>query len=111
MSQRFGKLHKLDVPQWAEDGVVDGKYVRQIGFQRYNCQRMKRREADEVSEARKRTLKKGCECYITIAYHQVFEDELCQTKHGSVKIVFSDSRKVLHEVHDADGAFESEDCA
>ena len=105
---RFGAIRKLQIPQWANDGVVDGKYVRQIGFQRYNCQRARRREKDENKDARKNTMKTNCPCYIVITYHQVFEDELCSegSEHGPIKIIFSDSRSDLqckgHHHHDHD---------
>eukprot|EP01083_Nonionella_stella_P036925 100717_1 len=37
------KVKRLCNEQWCQDGKIEGKYVRQLGSERYNCQRAKQR--------------------------------------------------------------------
>ena len=83
---------------WALDGQCSGKFVKQIGLQRFDCQRAKER-GDVAKRKHMRTRRTQCRCHLNARYLQVFCDKDCTVPHGDVIIEVSDNHAEFHD-HD-----------
>eukprot|EP01083_Nonionella_stella_P144397 450779_1 len=76
--EKTNKMNRLYYREWCKEGELDGKWIKQIRSDRYDCQRAGKQQTSRPRKTNKPaigSIKRNCPCHIHIKYFQVYCDE------------------------------------